>query len=103
MMTSSHCHYCTASMPFYRKLAPAARAAGTRIVAVSTEEIAVNQEYLQANGVDPDAVLSSEQSKLKVESTPTLLLVGRDGRVVHSWIGQLPAAKEHEVLTAVAN
>jgi hypothetical protein len=48
MMTSSHCHYCTASMEFYRRLTLAARAAQTRIVATSMEEPAINREYLQS-------------------------------------------------------
>src|SRR3990170_2033038 len=37
LVTASTCHFCTESMPFYRKVAEAARGAGTALVAATPE------------------------------------------------------------------
>ncbi len=43
-------------------------------------------------------VLFVELGVLPVSGTPTLLLVGSDGLVTHSWIGLLDAKREAELL-----
>jgi hypothetical protein len=101
LVTASTCHFCTASMPFYRRLIPVARSHDVRIVAVTAEEPTVNQVYLASNGVEIDAVASSVKNHVNVYSTPTLLLLRDDGSVIASWRGKLSIRQEDEVLIAV--
>lgn len=101
MLTASTCHFCTASMPFYRKMVPVARQADVRVVGVTTEDLTVNQAYLASNGIQIDAVASAEQNNISVHGTPTLLLLRNDGRVIASWRGKLSARQEDDVLSAL--
>jgi len=98
LATSSSCRYCVASLPFYRKLAAAARRAGTRIVAVTPEPPPINRAFLETNGVPVDASLSAQQSGVVVAQTPLLILVRSDGSIIDSWVGALDSANEARVL-----
>ncbi|HEY6351598.1 MAG TPA: hypothetical protein VI636_19525 [Candidatus Angelobacter sp.] len=101
MLTASTCHFCTASMPFYRKMVPAAKQADVRVVGVTTEDLSANQAYLAFNGIEIDAVASAAQNNISVHGTPTLLLLRNDGRVIASWQGKLSARQEEDVLSAL--
>jgi hypothetical protein len=59
IVTSSTCHFCSSSMPFYRRLSRAAQGAGTRVVAVTVEDPTINRAYLLSNNVRFDNVVSS--------------------------------------------
>jgi hypothetical protein len=85
-------------LPFYRKLAAAARRAGTRIVAVTPEPPPINRAFLETNGVPVDASLSAQQSGVVVAQTPLLILVRSDGSIIDSWVGALDSANEARVL-----
>jgi hypothetical protein len=51
VLTASTCHFCRASLPFYRKLTAAARRTGTRVVAVTYEDPAFSRNaHLQVAG-----------------------------------------------------
>jgi hypothetical protein len=102
LATSSSCHFCVASLPFYRRLAIAAKHGGTRIVAVTPELPPANRAFLESNDVPIDASLSIPQSGVSVQQTPTLILVRRDGTVINSWLGQLSAEKEGQILRMAA-
>jgi thioredoxin-related protein len=101
LVTRSGCHYCSASMPFYRRMAEAAGSAGVRLVGATAEPISENQSYLASNRVPVREVVSIAETKIKASATPTLILVRRNGQVVNSWVGQLPEAREKEVLQAL--
>jgi hypothetical protein len=101
LATASTCHFCTASMPFYRRLLPVAAKAGVRVVAVTTEEPAVNQMYLASHNVEIASAVSSITNHIKISSTPILILLESNGTVVSSWLGKLNSDQEDEVLNAV--
>lgn len=101
IVTASTCHFCTASMPFYRKMVPAAKQADVRVVGVTTEELTVNQMYLASNGIQVDTVASAANNNISVHGTPTLLLLRNDGKVIASWRGKLSARQEDDVLSAL--
>ena len=102
LLEASTCHFCKLSMPFYRKLTAAAKEAGTRVVAVTYESPEENRAYLSQEGVRVDADVSNVVNNLPIEGTPTLVLVGRDGKVVDSWLGKLTEGEEQAVLAAIA-
>lgn len=101
MMTASSCHFCSASMPFYRHLVDVARESGARVVGVTAEEPDKNREYLLANGVTVETVASVRKNSIRLRATPTLVLVRSDGKVMRVWNGLLNGASEEEVLQSV--
>jgi thioredoxin-related protein len=100
MFINSECQYCTASMSFYKRMTEAQRQAGgaLQFVALSTEESASLQAYLDKHGLVVDSAVSVDTSGLKFRSTPTLIAVNRDGRVLNEWVGQIASAREEEVM-----
>jgi len=88
-------------MPFYRALSEQAQKAGTRILGITTELPATNLAYLEANGIRLETVLSTQESKLAVRGTPTVLVIKKDGTVLGSWQGRLGGKGEREVVQAV--
>lgn len=96
--TASTCRFCTASMPFYNRLRQVAEAQGVNVVAYTVEDLDRNREYLDAHGIAPDAVVSASENGLLLHATPTIVLVGTDGTVLKSWLGQLRPSQEDELL-----
>lgn len=100
LITSSTCHFCAESMPFYRRLSAHLRSHGTRIVGVSWEPQEANSAYLASNGVVIDGAVSAGQAGIEVVGTPTLILVNRNGIVLKAWSGKLDELAERDVLRA---
>jgi hypothetical protein len=96
--TASTCRFCTASMPFYNRLLDVAKGQGVNVVAYTVENLDRNRQYLDAHGVAPDAVVGAIENRLLLYSTPTIVLVRRDGTVVKSWLGQLTPSEEDELI-----
>lgn len=103
----STCGYCTASMPFYAKVAEARRQSPISIslTALSSESERVLQDYLQRHNVSLDALVSlspADSRQYRVRGTPTIMLVDREGVVRKVWTGQLAAEAEREVLDLIS-
>ena len=93
------CRYCDDSLPFYRRLE--ARADGrdeVRIVVVAPPRNRGIGDYLASEGFEPDAVVFADSERFPASGTPTLMVVDTEGSLTHSWIGQLDAGQEAEVL-----
>jgi hypothetical protein len=101
LVTRSSCHFCTQSMPFYRRMADVAKRSGVRVVGATGEEPKVNAAYLSSNQVSLNAVVSTDKNQIHASGTPTLIMVRNDGVVVNSWVGQLQESEENEVLKAM--
>jgi hypothetical protein len=86
-------------MPFYRRLASGTRRA--RIVVFGAQTEATLHAYLQENAFKPDQVLRAKAGELKFYATPTLAVVGRDGKVRGVWRGRLDDKREREVELAI--
>jgi len=96
----STCHYCSASMPFYRSISERlGRAARIKLVAVSDEEPGILTDYLNANGLRVDVPV---QFQGRSRGTPTVVLVDNAGRVRNVWIGQQPKEGEQRVMAALS-
>jgi hypothetical protein len=98
MAISSTCHFCTESAAFYRDIRARTH---VHTVAVLPQSINESRDYLSNLGVQVDEVLQAPLSSIDVNGTPTLMLVGRDGTVIRTWIGKLPPESEKEVLLSV--
>jgi peroxiredoxin len=98
LYTSSSCHFCQESLPFYEKLTKAARQAGARVVAVSPEPASENDKFLRAHGVVVDDAVGAAENRIALRGTPSVLLVKRNGTVVDAWYGKIAASMESDVV-----
>jgi|SRR6516164_3528102 hypothetical protein len=100
LVTSSNCHFCRESLPFYRELVPNAQRHGWRVIAVTPEEPETNQMYLNSNGVSPDVFLQGEAAHIRANRTPTVILLGLDSTLKY-WVGKLSMKQERELMKNV--
>lgn len=91
-------------MPFYRTLVEERNKSGVpvQLVGACDQPIDVCKNYWAANQLKLDQIVSLSLDNLKLRSTPTLLLLGRDGRVQDSWVGRLPSADESAIVKTLA-
>jgi hypothetical protein len=99
LVVQSRCPYCAASMPFYQRLAKTRPTSRFQLVAAAT--IQNTTEYLKQRGLTVDAVAAMTGDEIPTTGTPTLVLIGKGGIVIESWLGQLSAAQEKEVTTRI--
>ena len=102
LVLSVNCKYCTASAPFYRRLASQAlEAHSTRLMAIFPQATKVSSEYLAELDVNLVDVQQIAPSSVGAKGTPTLILVNASGFVIQSWEGLLPPSAETEILAYV--
>lgn len=94
-----NCAECTASMAFYKRLTGEQRRA--KIVALSYDAPDVIARYLETSGFAPDQTASIPDAGLKIERTPTLLLVSPDLTIQKVWTGKLLPRDEYDITRAV--
>ena|SRR5271166_4203759 len=100
---SKGCHYCSDSAPFYRRLVERARRSPRlQVVAVLPQSEEESREYLGSLGVSIGHVKQASLDTLGVQATPTVILVDAAGKVVRSWVGELPADEETRAIEAIA-
>ncbi len=96
------CHFCTESMPFYKRLLEERDQKGSKtkvIAAVPREEArAEEQRTMDSAGVKPDAMVVVDFQNIKVPGTPTILLVDNEGKVLDVWVGKQDSSGEDEIL-----
>lgn len=103
VVLQSQCRFCAASMPFYQQLAKLRAASRFQLVAASGESIQTTADYLKQRGVEVDAVATLKGHEIPTTGTPTLVLIGKDGVVIDSWLGQLSASQEAEVTARITS
>ena len=95
------CHFCEDSAPFYQRLTTQQQeGSSSAILAVFPDTADAVKEVVQSEGLRVHALAGVPFEKLKIEATPTLLLVNRSGTVVNAWIGMLSPRQELEVMKA---
>src|SRR5216684_4449592 len=72
----SGCHFCEASMPFYRKLAQLEQSSqlGVHLVAVFPDDPAVVHKVVETQQLAVEVLPLFELVQVKVQATPTLML-----------------------------
>src|SRR5688572_8702229 len=100
VVVRSTCHFCTDSMPFYRRIVDERNSgqANVRIIAVSTEMPDVTRAYVRQYDFAPDDVIRMGPGALRVSGTPTLILANQRGQVVTERRGMLPPHEQSAVL-----
>lgn len=90
---STSCHFCSESLPFYRRFA---EQAGGKVgfIAVLPQTGAEGERYLKDAGITGVQVVSAKLSTIGVNGTPTILLVDGNGKVKSTWVGLLDDAAQ---------
>jgi len=91
-------------MPFYRRLAKLEQSSqlGVHLIAVFPDDPAIVRQVVETQQLTIEVVAGFELGQVKVQGTPTLMLVDDQGRVSKVWMGELPAAEEAEVIAAIS-
>jgi hypothetical protein len=96
------CIFCTASAPFYRRLADLFHnAKDLHVMAVLPQKPEDGVAYLAKLGLQVGDVRQGSLSALRIPGTPTLLLVDRQGIVQNVWVGKLSGNEETQVLNTL--
>src|SRR5260370_25874064 len=66
------------------------------------DDPAVVQKVVETQERTIEVLPRFELGQVKVQATPTLMLVDDQGRVSKVWMGQLPATEETEVIAAIS-
>lgn len=89
------CYPCRREMPSLETLHRDFRAHGLRVVAVSIDAAGADAEirsFLEAFGITFPTVHDPEQHvtrTFRIRGVPETFLIGRDGRIVHHWVGRI--------------
>lgn len=93
------CHFCNESAPFYKHLIENIKGKNIKLVAVLPTEIEKSRAHLDKLGLNNLEIKQASLDSIKVDGTPTLLLVNDKGEITNSWVGKLPPDKEAEVIS----
>ncbi|MEX1128522.1 MAG: rhodanese-like domain-containing protein [Vicinamibacterales bacterium] len=95
------CTACDTSVDFYRDLLASNVAGAFHPVVVVPYSAAAGARQVKEYGLDIADVRSVRFETLGIPGTPTIMLVGPDGRLRKAWIGKLPASAEDAVFRAL--
>ena len=97
------CSHCDASLPFYKQLSDLQNSnqLHAHLLAVMPDPAVVGEQELASNGVHVENVFNQSLETMKVPGTPTLLLLNANGRIDKAWVGELPPARQKEVINAL--
>jgi len=101
LVLDQKCRFCTESAPFYQRLTQLATNSRVRLIAVLPQDVAASREYLDNLKVPIEEVRQSSLDVMRVEGTPTLILVNGKGEVMEAWAGRLSTEEENEVLKRI--
>jgi hypothetical protein len=96
------CHFCEQSVPFYQKLADRSDGSDLDIVAVFPNDAEMVRQFMAKDNLRIRSVAEVPLGKLRVNATPTLILVDANGRVERSWVGMLSSQEEIDLLMVAA-
>ncbi len=102
---SPQCHFCTESMPFYKRLVDERNKKGSAVKVVAAvsqpEAREEEQKSFTSAGVQPDALIDIDFGTIKVPGTPTVLLVDKQGKILDFWVGKLDEDAEEDVIASL--
>lgn len=96
------CGACQNAQPLLKTLAASVIAGGGGVtIAGHRESPADDASFARSLGVPEEAIVVFPAG-LRVRVTPTLILVSRDGTILHAWEGVGPDAKQQSITAAIA-
>jgi thiol-disulfide isomerase/thioredoxin len=105
LFLSTHCKYCQMSVPFYRDLTvslahDASKAQSRRLVAVFPDAKEEVEKFKVKEALTIASVPDIPLDGVKIQGTPTILLVSKNGRVLQVWHGAGGDAVHKAIATA---
>jgi hypothetical protein len=99
-----NCQYCKNSMPFYRTLMELRQTnkISAHIISMFSDPLDEARAVMNTEKIAVDVIGGIQWSNYKISGTPTIILVDEQGRVVKSWVGQLPKDVEKEVVRTLS-
>ena len=91
------CHFCSESAPFYQRLVREV-SDDAPLVAIFPHDVASGQSYLDSLGIRTSRVYGPITLPWLM-STPTIMVIDRQGKLEKAWVGRLGPQQETEVLT----
>ncbi len=95
---SSQCRFCFESAPLYRRIVQEVAGKGIRVVAMLPQSEDEGREYLKGMQVSVDEVRQTNLPALGIFTTPTVLLLDKEGVVDDIWVGKLSPNMEFSLL-----
>lgn len=98
------CQYCEASAPLYRRLDSLSRASGlgASLLVTFSEQASIAADAMRRYGLNAPHRAGVTYFPWRLSGTPTILLVGRSGRVLAVWRGLLDTAASDDLIELVA-
>jgi thioredoxin-related protein len=97
---SATCHFCKASLPFYKQLV-AQLQGKVDIIAVLPQSQPEAESFIKDAGLNGIRVVSAKLRTIGIYGTPTLLLVDSKGKVKSAWVGELDNTRERQLISTV--
>lgn len=99
LVLNTGCHFCEQSIPLYRSLDERLEHGGIDLdlVAVFPNDPAQVRQFMSTESLQVRSVAAVPLEKLRVNATPTLILVDNSGRVERAWIGMLSPPEQLEL------
>jgi hypothetical protein len=99
---STSCHFCSESVPFYKRLVrQSAQHKDLDVMAIFPQSTEEGAAYLKRANVPISDTRQVAFSSIPISGTPTILLVDSKGKVEKRWFGKLLPQGESEVMEAV--
>jgi AhpC/TSA family len=90
LVLSARCHWCNESVPLYQRVSTLHKKGAFQLIAVSTGTKDELAEFLNANRIEVDRIVTVDAAKPGISGvTPNVLLVDRHGKVVSNWLGAM--------------
>lgn len=95
------CHWCEESAGFYRDLIRSDTNGPVHLVAVLPQPIPQDEKFFNSLSLKFKDIRQVDFPRLKVYATPTLMLIGIDGRVEKIWMGMQSPNGEADVFKSL--
>jgi hypothetical protein len=95
------CAACEKAHPFLKTLIGSLEGRAAVVMAHPPGADADDRAYAKSLGIADSSTFATPVGAQKVRATPTLVLVDRQGRVLHAWEGVGQAAKQGQITEAI--
>lgn len=102
LVLSTECPFCEKNSAFYRKLSMRSTLDHFRLIGVFPQSQSEAEAYLRTKEIGANQVISAPLRELGVKATPTIFLVGAEGRTLAAWVGALDQARQNEVFAKLS-
>lgn len=98
---STHCVHCSSEIPVYQRIKE--QRPDLPMIALFRENRRDVESYLRSLQFEIDSLDSVPFHRLKIFSTPYIILVDRNGKVIKFWRGHLSENSEKEIVTQISH